>query len=277
MVSNSEFLDSVYGELGQGIHGWVASFRGDPNAAAPDVWGGSLYVGTDRQRQLVDKRIDDNNYYCVARLKMNGALRRSKSHFDQLALLVADDADPGELNGTPSFVVETSPGKHQIGVLLDQDDPNTRDANLIDAVMQAMADARLIKADASGNNAVRYCRLPIGVNGKGGRNAPVKLQRFDSAARYTLEDALAIFGLDLDVVRSRTASVLPRGTRDVPGDAENAELVRRILSGDSYHDPLMKLSAKLVASGASGGAVVNHLRGLMEACQDRSERWQSRY
>ena len=279
MVSNSEFLSAVYGPLDSGRHGWIASFRGDPNAVAADAWAGQLYVGTANQQLLIDKRLDDNNYYSVARLALgDGRPRRSKSAFDSLAVLVADDADPTELNGTPSFVIETSPGNHQIGVLLDETDPATRNAGLIDAVMQAMADARLIRADSSGNNAVRYCRLPTGTNGKGGRSAAVRLQSWNPGNKLTLEDALGVFGLDLDAVRSRVPRVTQRVT-DAPGDAETGDLVKAIVTGVSYHDPLMKLAAKLVASGASGGSVVNHLRGLMEAQidHDRSERWQARY
>jgi RecA-family ATPase len=279
MVSNSEFLSAVYGPLDSGRHGWIASFRGDPNAVAADAWAGQLYVGTANQQLLIDKRSDDNNYYSVARLALgDGRPRRSKSAFDSLAVLVADDADPTELNGTPSFVIETSPGNHQIGVLLDETDPATRNAGLIDAVMQAMADARLIRADSSGNNAVRYCRLPTGTNGKGGRSAAVRLQSWNPGNKLTLEDALGVFGLDLDAVRSRVPRVTQRVT-DAPGDAETGDLVKAIVTGVSYHDPLMKLAAKLVASGASGGSVVNHLRGLMEAQidHDRSERWQARY
>ena len=281
MVSNSEFLSAVYGPLDSGRHGWIASFRGDPNAVAADAWAGQLYVGTANQQLLIDKRSDDNNYYSVARLALgDGRPRRSKSAFDSLAVLVADDADPTELNGTPSFVIETSPGNHQIGVLLDEADPATRDAGLIDAVMQAMADARLIRADSSGNNAVRYCRLPTGTNGKGGRSAAVRLQSWNPGNKLTLEDALGVFGLDLDAVRAQVPRVTQRVT-DAPGDAEHAELVRAIVTGESYHDPLVKLSAKLVAAGASGGAVVNHLRGLMDAVRPGSpgelERWESRY
>jgi hypothetical protein len=48
-------------------------------------------------------------------------------------------------------------------------------------------------------------------------------------------------------------------------DERQAELVRRILSGDVYHDSLRDLAASLVATGMKPGAVVNHLRGLMEA------------
>ncbi len=63
MVSNSEFLSAVYGPLDSGRHGWIASFRGDPNAVAADAWAGQLYVGTANQQLLIDKRSDDNNYY----------------------------------------------------------------------------------------------------------------------------------------------------------------------------------------------------------------------
>lgn len=281
MVTNSEFLATVYGSLGDGVHGWIACYAGDPNAAAPDAWAGQLYIGTSNQRLLIDRRVEQNTYYSVARLALNGERpRRSKSSFASLAALVADDADPAELNGTPSFVIETSPGNHQIGVLLDPEDVNVRDAALIDAVMQTMADAQLVRADSSGNNAVRYCRLPQGVNGKGGRNVPVALREWRPDNRLSLEDALGVFGIDLDAVRTRVARVT-QSVKNVPSDAENAELVRRILTGESYHDPLVKLSAKLVASGASGGAVVNHLRGLMDAARPGSpselERWQSRY
>ena len=277
MISNSTFLESVYGStFAASQHGWIACFAGDPNSVAGDAWAGQLYLGTANQQLMLDKRSAHNNYFSVALLQLGDRPRRSKSAFHALAVLVADDADPNELNGTPSYVIETSPGNHQIGVLLDQEDPDVRNVALIDSVMQAMADANLVKADKSGNNAVRYCRLPVGTNGKGGRNTPVQLTTWNPSVRYSLEDALGLFGLDLDVVRSRVSRVTKRVT-DTPGDAENAELIRRILSGESYHDPLMKLSAKLVASGAGGGAVVNHLRGLMESAEDRSERWQSRY
>lgn len=281
MVSNSEFLKALYGSLGDGAHGWMASFRGDPNSVKPDAWAGQPWLGTANQRLLIDKRAQDNNYYSVARLALGeGKPRRSKQNFLELAALVADDADITDLNGTPTFVIETSPGKFQVGAFLDRDDPNTRDQALIDAVMNAMADAALISADASGNNAVRYARLPVGVNGKGGREASVALRSWNPGVRYSLEDALALFGIDLEVVRSRVSRVTQRVT-DVGSDAENAELIRRIVTGESYHDPLIKLSAKLVASGASGGAVVNHLRGLMDAARPGSpselERWQSRY
>ena len=60
-------------------------------------------------------------------------------------------------------------------------------------------------------------------------------------------------------------------------DERHAELVRRILSGDVFHDSLRDLAASLVSSGMHNGAAVNHLRGLMDAsAAPRDVRWQAR-
>lgn len=60
-------------------------------------------------------------------------------------------------------------------------------------------------------------------------------------------------------------------------DERHGELVRRILSGDVFHDSLRDLAASLVAAGAQSGAVVTHLRGLMNACAaPHDERWRAR-
>jgi hypothetical protein len=60
-------------------------------------------------------------------------------------------------------------------------------------------------------------------------------------------------------------------------DARHAELVRRILSGEVYHDSLRDLAASLVATGMNPGAVVSHLRGLMDASVGQHDkRWKAR-
>lgn len=60
-------------------------------------------------------------------------------------------------------------------------------------------------------------------------------------------------------------------------DEHHAELVRRILSGDVFHDSLRDLAASLVATGMRPGAVVNHLRGLMDAsAAPHDGRWRAR-
>lgn len=63
----------------------------------------------------------------------------------------------------------------------------------------------------------------------------------------------------------------------VAPDERHTNLVQRILSGDVYHDSLRDLGASLVATGMQAGAVVNHLRALMDACNaPHDERWKSR-
>ena len=60
-------------------------------------------------------------------------------------------------------------------------------------------------------------------------------------------------------------------------DERHAALVKAILSGDVYHETLRDLAASLVATGMNAGAVVNHLRGLMDASEGaRDDRWSDR-
>lgn len=247
-----------------------------------------MFRGSPAQSSFVDGLLEDNTFYSTAVLAgvdSHGSFRRSKTNFVRLAVLVADDADPTHLNGALSYLLETSPGKFQLGLLLDPTDPDTRDLDLIDAVMQAMASASLIKADRSGNNAVRYVRLPVGSNTKARESGDwrVRVVTFDPQVRYSLDDAVAVFGLDLDAIRagmSAPADPAPAG----PG-ADWATLYAS-LSADAdadraYHDALLKLSSKMVAAGMSGGAVVESLRGLMLAVrptqQSQLARWESRF
>jgi hypothetical protein len=65
------------------------------------------------------------------------------------------------------------------------------------------------------------------------------------------------------------------------GDYAGADwqaLIRNIIDGKSLHDSLRDLAAKKVRSGASPGAVVNELRGLMEASTvPHDDRWKARF
>lgn len=288
-MRNSELLDVVYGALDAEFCGWVTNFRANPNEAPMAVWGGRPYRGTPAQASLIDQCVEDNTFFCTSILKgldADGKFRRAKTYFNRLAVLVADDADPAQVNGRVSYVIETSPKNYQIGILLDEDDEDTKNLALVDAVMQAMAKANLIKADSSGNNVVRYVRLPVGKNTKKRESGihTVCIQEADLNVRYSLADACAAFGLDVDVIREQMS--VARETPRVSGNgADYAALISAIAADDhnerSYHDALLKLSSKLVASGLNGGAAVEALRGLMLAVKPafgpQLDRWQSRY
>jgi len=283
-MQNSGFLAALGERLTDDEYLWVCAF-----AASPDQgeWAGRYYRQRANQAQLIDNAAGQNTYFCPAVLTPDesGTFKRTKRNFKRLAALGADDANPADVNGRLSWVVETSPGKRQMGILLDADDPDCANLPLVDAVMQALADAGLIKADKSGNNAVRYMRLPVGTNTKDRPTGPFahRVEQCDLTARYSLEDACATFGLDLAAIRDGVVET-PAGER-APTGIDHASLIAA-LSADagerSYHDPLMKLSAKLVKAGLHGGAVVEHLRGLMLAVRPKDDvtqlgRWQARY
>jgi hypothetical protein len=268
-------------------YGWTTSFASDPGEAPPSVWSGSSWSGTESQKIVINKRGEDNNYYSVGVMNARGGnKRRAKEFFTRLAVLLADDLSAAALNdlvGGYSYALETSRGNFQVGVLLDPTDPDTKDLLVIDAVLQAMGASGYIKADSSGNNPIRYARLPVGTNTKkredGLFTTRMLFSKLDEV--YTLADAVATFGLDLDAIKSGIAA--PKPKPEGTGDA--VDLIKAIITPNleerSYHDPLMKLSASLVASGLKPGATVNLLRSVMLASKPEEgpelDRWRDRF
>ena len=280
-MDNSEFLQHVYGDLGDG-YGWTTSFRADPNAADVTMWGGKAWRATEAQQRLINSRSEDNNFFCVSAMKGKEIARR-KAHFDRLCVLVADDADMNGLGAHPSYVIETSPGKFQIGCLIDADDPDARDPALIDRIMQAMALDGLVKADASGNNLIRYVRLPQGANTKKRPSGAfaAQLRQFDAQRVYSLDDACMVFGINLDLLRSDTVVPLRRELKPRSNAAQLVEaLVTPNLDERSYHDPLLKLTARLTSEGVRPDTTVEMVTGLMQAGKPAEgpelRRWEAR-
>ena len=283
-MRNSEFLSAIYGRL-RDDYGWTTSFASDPSDALPSVWAGSSWAGSSAQKTVIDQRSEDNNYFCVSvMLPKDGQKRRSKDNFGRLAVLLADDADLKALNGASSYALETSPSKFQIGILLDAEDEDTKNQPLIDAVLHAMAADGLIAADPSGNNPVRYARLPIGTNTKKRETGlwSTRLLFCNLDEVYSLSDAVATFGLDLDAIKRGLSA--PKPKPEGTGDA--VDLFKAIINPNleerSYHDALMKLSASFIASGLKPGATVNALRSIMLASKPGEEgpeldRWRDRF
>ena len=286
-MRNSEFLSAIYGRL-RDDYGWTTSFASDPSEAPPSAWLGSSWAGTESQKVVINKRGEDNNYYSVSVMHSRGGdKRRSKECFGRLAVLLADDVNPAglrDLVGSYSYALETSKENYQVGVMLDPADPDTQNALLIDAVLRAMGASGHVKADSSGNNPVRYARLPVGTNTKnresGYWTTRMLYSKLDEV--YFLADAVKTFGLDLDVIKSGLAA--PKPKPDGTGDA--VDLFKAIINPNlderSYHDPLMKLSASLIASGLKQGATVNVLRSIMLASKPEEEgpdldRWRERF
>lgn len=286
-MTNSDFLAELYGELKPGTHGWVCSFAADPSNAPPSVWGGRNYKGMPNQAALIDRSVQDNTYFCTSILAAteDGEIVRRKDAFVRLAVLVLDDVQLSDVQGF-TYAIQTSPGKFQIGILLDSECPDCANKPLIDRVMSALA-ARGRSNDASGNACVRYVRLPNGTNTKPRASGSwsVQLEAWQPKVRWTLDDACAAVGVDLDSLR--IAAQMPKAPSTSTGQQNHAgELVAGITATDmgerAYHESITRLAASLVASGMFPGAVVDHLYSLMDAARpsqrdaDEYRRWEAR-
>jgi archaellum biogenesis ATPase FlaH len=284
-MTNSDFLAEIYGEMEPGTHGWVCSFRADPNNAPPTVWAGRAYKGLPNQAALIDRSVQDNTYFCTSVLTAtpDGEIARNKSAFVRLAVLVLDDVQLTDVQGF-SYALQTSPGKFQVGIFLDGEDADTRNRQLIDRLMSALA-ARGRSNDASGNACVRYVRCPEGMNTKP-RPAgawQVKLEVWQPNIRWSLDDACAAIGIDLDSLR--IAVQLPNAPSSPTGATNHAgEMIAGLTDPNPgarvYHESLTRLAASLVAGGMFPGAAVDFLYSLMDENRpgdpEEVRRWEAR-
>ena len=284
-MTNSDFLAEIYGELEPGTHGWVCSFRADPGNAPPLVWAGRAYKGMPQQAALIDKSHEDNSYFCTSVLTAteDGEIVRRKDAFVRLAVLVLDDVQLSDVQGF-SYAIQTSPGKFQVGIFLDGEDADTQNRQLVDRVMSALA-ARGRSNDASGNACVRYVRLPVGSNTKprAAGTWQVKLDVWQPNVRWSLEDACAAVGIDIDGLR--IAAQLPKTSPSSTGQQNHAgEMIAGLTDPNpnarAYHESITRLAASLVAGGMFPGAAVDFLYSLMDNNRpgdpEELARWRSR-
>ena len=281
-VKNSEFLQLLYAGIPDKSSLWVTSFYGNPDLTDSGNWFGRPYR-PDRHA-LVDSMVTVNSYFSVAALSptADGEIRRRKANFEQILVLVADDALIDDIKGTVSYVLNTSPGKAQIGIFIDKDDPDAKNRSLVDSIVTRMAENGLLRADASGNNSVRYVRLPVGQNQKPRETGPWdhQLAVWNADCVLSLADAAAVFGIDVDELR-KIKEAAPADSKSSIYDGQ-ADLLRltasNIVRGERLHESINEMAFSLVACGTHPGTVVSTLRGLMESSLvAKDERWKARY
>lgn len=282
-MTNSDFLHEVYGPFEEGTYGWVCNFRADPSNPPPGAWDGRNYGHKAGQAALIDRATDDNVYFCTSVLVASDqGVKRRKENFYRLACLVLDDVQYDAISQF-SWLIETSPGKFQCGILLDVLDPDVMNAPLLDKLMNALS-MRGGFNDKSGNGLVRYVRLPRGCNTKP-RPAgvwEVKLHAWDPKVRWSLDDACAAFGIDLDNLKSMPDTT-SKTTRSEFSSAAG-EMLQAITHPDpnerAYHDNIVRLAATLVASGMFPGAAVDFIYSVMDqnkpAGLEQIARWEAR-
>ena len=273
MIKNSDFLAHLLDAAPNGSSVWWNAFVGDPDSKAP--WGGQRYIPDQSD---VDSLVERNTYYSVAALKpINGEVKRRNEFFDRLLVLVADDPDITKLNGEPSFIIETSHGNYQVGLFISEDDTDAANINAVSGLLSAMTNVGLMKADTSGNNAVRYCRLPVGQNQKPKHGAfKHRLVAWNPENQYTLIDAADVFGVSFETseqMRSLSSSYEPQ-------DSKLMNAVHEIIHGNALHENINRLSGSLIASGLNDGATTNIVRAIVNQSSRKVtdyKTWQVRY
>lgn len=281
--SNSEFLDHLAQLKGPGTSAWVTSFFGDPENTRKENWRGLPYH--EGMANLVDRTWSAwNTYYSVAALKAdaNGEIARKRENFDRLLVLVADDVNVDDLVGGVTYVLQTSPSKCQVGIFIDGDDQDAANELLVRELVTEFAKRGYVRADISGNNSVRYVRLPVGTNQKPRESGPYKhtIASWHPETVLSLEDAASVFHIDLDELRNRTeANKQKQDAGEYGKQGDNiGEWVSNVVTGVGLHDSINQIAASLVATGMPGGAVVNTLRGLMNnSAAMKDDRWRARY
>lgn len=287
-VANNDFLRELARAAPKGSSLWVNHFKGEPREDRQGIWGGEPY-GATLASGAINEWTDCNTYFSVSALSadQNGEFKRRKTHFVRMLALVVDDIDLDDIMGAISYVITTSPGKHQVGIFLDADCADSADADLCDAVLKELVHRGAVSLDKSGNNVVRYVRLPVGENQKPRETGHFahELMIWSPGVRLSLADAAAAFGVDVDDIKSRMRKAKngPDGQQSGADRESQADKLKRtiqqILAGEAYHESLIEIAASLIACGMHGGAAKNLLRALMEAvpASDRDARWKMRY
>lgn len=247
-VGNDAFLQALFAGLSIDVAPVVTSFKGSPATASKGAW----YC----QRWLPGKSAlpaDANNYFSLATFRPDdaGEYRRRKSHFAALHVVMLDDIGgkvPMErITLPPTWLLETSPGNHQAGYLLNEP---LSDGAAADKLMNAIVAAELCDPGANGPRA-RLARLPMAVNGKHTPPFACRMVEWAPERRYSVAELVS--GLQLEAVLAGRAKA--KGTRTssarpddgdpvlIPRPDENAVLVAlrerglyKVPLGDGKHD-----------------------------------------
>ncbi len=161
MLTNAEFIAAVFPAVPEGAFAAVCSKAGDPRL------GGWVANRADSVAGQLSAR--DNNFVGCSSFfpGADGSFRARKAQFAACHFLMLDDLGSkislDRLAGFDlSWLIETSPGNHQGGIILA--DPIT-EGDVAVRLLNAVIDASLCDAGATGPLS-RWARLPVAINGK---------------------------------------------------------------------------------------------------------------
>lgn len=211
-ITNAEFIAEVFPQLPEGASVAVCSKAGDPTEG-----GWSARPSSSTTLQTTNNNYVSCSSFCPSD---DGTFSVRKTQFKACHFLLLDDLGTkvplDRLGGFElSFLIETSPGNCQGGIILSE--PIT-EGDVADRLHKAIIIAGLCDEGASGPLS-RWARLPNGINGKakykGASDTPFtcRLLQWSPEKRYTPQDI--VDGLHLELMASKTVSEIQREEGEV--------------------------------------------------------------
>ena len=256
-----EFVTALLRPAPPGSLAWCTFFR-EPPKADDRLWRGKGYTPDT----LPDIN-GVNAYYRISAYPADAASGKIKAALGAGVVLLDDPTTKGKgelvlrLLGPPSYKIKTSESE-QWGYLSQRLLTFDEIKPIHDALVA------LGMCDKSGNNLVRYGRLPAGINNKKEYSKPYTVGFIEAhlEQRFPLEHFAAL------IAHAQTLPAAGKKKRET-----DDELRALILSGESLHDPLMKLALRLLRQGQLEDDTEAILVGLMMRSKDRgSPRWKER-
>jgi hypothetical protein len=227
-ITNVEFIDAVFQYIPEGAFAAACSFDGDPGTRKS--W--PCQRADLKTTSLVP---ESNNYINGATFYpgKDGTFRARKANFATCHFLMLDDLGTkvplDRLDGFElSWLIETSPGNHQGGIILAE--PLT-DGDQAARLLKAIMDSGLCDEGAGGAQ-TRWARLPVAINGKpkhvGKDDTPFqcRLVEWEPDKRYTPQEIVDRLELDLAPAGRPKKTAKPRkaaagGSHSLGNDADD--------------------------------------------------------
>jgi hypothetical protein len=197
-ITNAEFVAAVFPCMPEGAFAAVSSKGGDPGLGG---WPARRFdPATDIPSAETNNFVGCSSFYPAD----DGSFKARKNQFAACHFLMLDDLGTkvpldrlGEFE--LSWLIETSPGNHQGGIILAE--PLTDGAVAV-RLLNAVIESGLCDAGASGPLS-RWARLPVAINGKpkyageGGAPFQCRLIEWRPDARYTPQEIVDHLKLEL--------------------------------------------------------------------------------
>ncbi len=237
-VTNAEFISNVFRNIPEGAFAAVCSKPGNPEIGG---WKAEPAINPTK-----DIPAGNNNYINCSSFYPgeDGSFNARSDRFAAYHFLMLDDLGTKipfeQLNGFElSWLIETSPGNFQGGIILDKPITDSLEA---ERLIKALISAGLCDPGSSGIN--RWARLPVAINGKpkyANKQFNCLLTEWRPEKRYSPEEIIKFFGLKLPSPDQKASphiqtQTIPNGTTEVR--------VRHSSSGNESRN-LLKIQAML--------------------------------